>query len=395
MSTEIGTGVITTEHEQRGGQLIEVATSRQAQEVQAMIVVAKKFPRDEDEAVRRITTACRRTRLAEASMYKYARGGQDITGPSIRLAEALAQAWGNIDYGLIELSQEHGESQVMAYAWDMETNTRSSKVFTVKHLRSTKQGTYALTDPRDIYETVANQGARRVRSAILAVIPGDVQDLAIEQCTKTLTEGHSEPLVDRVRKMFLAFAEYGVTKEMIEARCQRSSESFTEQNLLDLRKIYMSLKDKMSAAEDWFVFTPPTTQDPSESSTDAPTESKTERKVREMKGRKKAADADNTTKTASPPEGGAAAEPATENKVEPPAAAVSPAPTPAAREAARGLPFYEDYSEQLLSCKDDVACRNVCSAMILPQKDMLSPEVYAEFLRMRDLMIAKLSRAAK
>jgi hypothetical protein len=74
---------------------------------------------------------------------------------------------------------------------------------------------------------------------------------------------------------------------------------------------------------------------------------------------------------------------------------VSPAPTPAVREAARGLPFYESYADSLMACKDAVACRNVCSAMILPQKDMLSPEVYAEFLRMRDLMIAKLSRAAK
>ena len=137
-----------------------MATTRQAQEVQAAMIVAKRFPRDERESCNRILNACNRRSLAESAIYSFSRGGSEVTGPSIRLAECLAQNWGNIDFGYIELEQKNGESQVMAYAWDLETNTRQSKVFSVPHIRKTKTGAYSLTDPRDIYEMVANQASR-------------------------------------------------------------------------------------------------------------------------------------------------------------------------------------------------------------------------------------------
>ena len=132
----------------------EMVISRQAQEVQAAMVIAKKFPRDEVQSFNRIMKACQRKTLAEQAMYEYPRGGTKVTGPSIRLAEAMAQNWGNLDYGIVELEQKNGESQVMAYAWDLETNTRQTKIFSVPHIRSTKKGNIALTDPRDIYELV-------------------------------------------------------------------------------------------------------------------------------------------------------------------------------------------------------------------------------------------------
>ena len=59
---------------------------------------------------------------------------------------------GNIDYGIIELEQKDGKSEMMAYAWDLETNTRVTKIFGVEHKRDTRNGSYALTDSRDIYE---------------------------------------------------------------------------------------------------------------------------------------------------------------------------------------------------------------------------------------------------
>src|SRR5690606_25443737 len=111
----------TSSHNSTPDGALTIATTRQAQEVQAAMVIAKKFPRDETESIGRVLRACRRRALAEVSQYAYPRGGNKITGPSIRLAEAIAQAWGNIDYGVIELEQTAGESTVMAYAWDLET----------------------------------------------------------------------------------------------------------------------------------------------------------------------------------------------------------------------------------------------------------------------------------
>lgn len=235
----------------------EMVTTRQAQEVQAAMVIAKKFPRDEVESYNRIMRACQRKSLAEQAMYEYPRGGTKVTGPSIRLAEAMAQNWGNLDFGIIELEQKNGESQVMAYAWDLETNTRQTKIFSVPHIRGTKKGNILLTDPRDIYELVANQGARRVRACILGVIPGDVQDAAVEQCNKTILSGEKKPLIDLVRDMASIFQqEFSISLELIEEYVGCKSEAFTMNDLMRLKRVYKSLKDGMAKREDFFNLKP-------------------------------------------------------------------------------------------------------------------------------------------
>ncbi|PAE75128.1 MULTISPECIES: hypothetical protein [Bacillus amyloliquefaciens group] len=231
----------------------EAMVSRQAQEVQAAMVIAKKFPRDVYAAFDRIKKACERRLLAENAVYEYPRGGTKVSGPSIRLAEALAQNWGNIDYGIMELEQKAGESSVMAYAWDLETNTRQTKIFTVKHERKAKGTVTKLNDARDIYEMVANQGARRVRSCILGVIPGDIVDAAVDMCQKTLINGHKEPLEDRLRNALSTFKkEFGITKEMIEEYIGSNVDAFTEQDFLKIGRIYTSLRDGMAKKEDYF-----------------------------------------------------------------------------------------------------------------------------------------------
>ncbi len=236
----------------------EMVVSRQAQEVQAAMVIAKKFPRDEVESFNRIMRSCQRKSLAEQSMYEYPRGGTKVTGPSIRLAEALAQNWGNLDFGIIELEQRNGESQVMAYAWDLESNTRQTKIFSVPHVRGTKNGNIPLTDPRDIYEMVANQGARRLRACILGIIPGDVIDAAVEQCRDTLVKGEKEPLIDRVRKMAKAFEDaYSVTLPMIEKYLGCKAEAFSENDFIRLKNVYKSLRDGMAKREDYFEISAP------------------------------------------------------------------------------------------------------------------------------------------
>ncbi|KKX53271.1 hypothetical protein [Brevibacillus borstelensis] len=231
----------------------QAMTGRQAQEVQMMLFAAKQFPRDENVAYAKIMKACSRKILAETAMYEYPRGGQKVTGPSIRLAEVLAQNWGNIDFGVIELEQKNGESSMMAYAWDLETNTRQTKVFTVKHERKAKGSINKLDDPRDIYEMTANQGARRVRACILGVIPGDFVEAAIKQCEITLKNGHKEPLSDRVRQALVLFErDYGVSKEMIEQYVGCKADSFSEQDFLKIGRVYNSLKDGMAKREDYF-----------------------------------------------------------------------------------------------------------------------------------------------
>lgn len=231
----------------------QAAQSREMSEVQSQIFLAKQFPRNEVQAEMKVIDACKRVSLAETALYEYPRGGQKVTGPSIRLAETIARYWGNINYGVKELEQKNGESTVVAYAWDMETNTRQEKVFQVKHARYSKGRMNNLTDPRDIYELVANNGARRLRACILGVIPGDVIDKAVEQCQHTLANGYEEPLKDRLIKALNWLKEnYGITQEMVEEQFTYKFESFTEQDFQKLRSISQSLKDGMAKREDFF-----------------------------------------------------------------------------------------------------------------------------------------------
>lgn len=232
---------------------MEMVSTRQMQEVQVQIIMAKKFPRNEIESYNRIMRACQRKSFAEKAEYEYPRGGQKVTGPSIRLAEVAAQNWGNIDFGIVELEQRNGESQVMAYAWDLETNTRQTKIFSVPHVRSTKKGNIPLTDPRDIYEMVANQGARRMRACILGVIPGDVIESAIARCHQTLLEGEKKPVIDIVKEMAEIFSkEFSVPLEAIEKYIGCKSTAFSMNDLIRLKKVYTSLKDGLAKREDFF-----------------------------------------------------------------------------------------------------------------------------------------------
>lgn len=231
----------------------EMVTSRQTQEVQGQIIMAKRFPRDYVASCNRIMQACQRKGLAEKAMYEYPRGGTKVVGPSIRLAEALAQNWGNMSFGIVELEQKAGESQVMAYAWDLETNTRQEKIFSVPHVRGTKKGNVALKDPRDIYEMVANQGARRLRACILGIIPGDVVEDAMEQCNQTLIGQSEKPLIDLVKSMASAFkSDFAVPLEAIEKYIGCKSEAFSMNDLVRLKRVYTSLKDGMAKREEIF-----------------------------------------------------------------------------------------------------------------------------------------------
>ena len=230
----------------------EALSVRSAKEVEAAIFVANRNPRNEDTALKRILGACSRKTLAENAMYQYSRGGQDVSGPSIRLAETLARCWGNIQCGVIELDQRNGMSTCEAYAWDCETNTRESKIFQVPHVRSTKTGNKQLSDARDIYETVANLAARRKRACILAIIPVDIQEAAIHQCEETL-QANVDITPETIQKLIDVFKSFGVTREMIEEKIQRKLEAITVNNVLRLRKIATSLRDGMSKTEDFFA----------------------------------------------------------------------------------------------------------------------------------------------
>src|SRR5262245_50625006 len=89
------------------GSVEQALVQREVAEVQAAMAIAQKFPRNPIAAVDRILNECTRVGLAESAVYSFSRGGADIMGPSIRLAEVLARNWGNLSCGVTELSRRN------------------------------------------------------------------------------------------------------------------------------------------------------------------------------------------------------------------------------------------------------------------------------------------------
>lgn len=226
------------------------------QEVQAMCILAKRFPRDVTQCYTAVMKELERYSLAKVALYSYPRGGQTVTGASIRLLEVVARNFKNLKYGIKELSRGNGVSECESYCWDLEANNHKSIPFQIRHVRDTRQGPKPLTDERDIYEMVANFGTRRMRNCIQSMIPGDIMEDALQKAKDTIEKGDkSLPFDQRVRNMVLAFdRDFGVTQEMIEDRYKHPVAQLNKDEFVELFGIYNSLKDKQAKREEFFTF---------------------------------------------------------------------------------------------------------------------------------------------
>lgn len=231
---------------------VAVEASRAISEAQGKLMLAKQFPRNYTTCYANAIQACQRKGFAEKAFFSYPRAGQTVTGVTIRFAEELCRCYTNVDYGIKELSHEEGKSEMQAYCWDLETNTISSQNFTVEHILETKNGNRKLTSQRDIYERTANDGARRLRSRILAILPPDLVEDCILECKKTLAGQNDIPLIDKIKNMVTGFAKIGVTKEMLEKRLGHTVESANADELVEYVGIYNGLKQKETTISDWF-----------------------------------------------------------------------------------------------------------------------------------------------
>lgn len=245
------------------GQGTVVEQTRAIAEVHAAIVVAQQCPRDEDRAVRQMKHACAQQHLAKRAFYSYPRAGEVIQGPSIDLARELARVWGNVQYGIAELRRddEEGFSEMQAFAWDVETNTRNAHVFIVPHKRNTKNGVKNLTDLRDIYENNANQGARRVREAIFAVLPRWFTEEAQELCHSTISGVSGDELAKRIESIVGAYSRSGITLQQLEDRVGKPRADWTGDEFASLDVLYQSLKRREISKDEAFPPAQPTTDD--------------------------------------------------------------------------------------------------------------------------------------
>lgn len=242
------------------GQATAIEQSRAVAEVQAAIVVAQQCPRNMDRAVRDMEQSCSRRALAERAFYSMPRAGEVVSGPSIDLARELARCFGNIQYGVSELRRddEQGFSEMQAFAWDVENNTRNAMIFIVPHKLSTRKGIKALTSMDDIYLNNANQGARRVRETIFAVLPKWFTEEAQELCHRTLSAMTPEQVQEKADMAVANFDRGGVTLAQLEARVGRPRREWNADDVTALGVLFQSLKRREISKDEAFPPAPVT-----------------------------------------------------------------------------------------------------------------------------------------
>ena len=233
-------------------QATAVEQSRAVAEVLAAVEVAQRMPRNVEFAKAEMRRACDEYALASRAFYRYPRGGKTVTGASVHLAREAARCWGNIDYGIAELARRGDHSEMKAWAWDQQTNARPSTTFIVPHQRDADGKRVPLETDRDVYENNANQGGRRVRQMIFAVLPVWFVQEAEDRCRATIERGDGRPLEERIESAVDRFAELGVGVDRLELKVGRQRAQWNARDLADLTVVHGSIRRGEVSIDDEF-----------------------------------------------------------------------------------------------------------------------------------------------
>lgn len=242
-------------------QATAVEQARAVAEVAAAVRVAQENPRDEVRAVARMRQTCSQPALADRAFYSVPRAGGRVEGSSVHLARSLAACWGNVDYGIRELKRddEAGESEMQAWAWDQESNVRSSRSFVVPHARmvgSARRGDKRrerLDDLGDIANNNNSVAARAVRETIFTILPVWFTAEAEAICAATLNgQGGEKPLAAQVADMVSNYERLGVTRGQLEAYLALPTSEWTAQTLGALRVLGGEISRGEKRVEDEF-----------------------------------------------------------------------------------------------------------------------------------------------
>lgn len=231
-------------------------------EVESAIIVAKKFPRNEDAAYGRLMKSCERASFADLVRYSYPRGGQQIEGPSVNLLREAARCWANIRHGCDIVHDDDEIRTVRGWAWDVESNTKASQDATFHKLIFRKKGGWVKPDERDLRELTNKHGAICVRNCLKAVMPADLIDEAMRIARETLEKDAANDPEEARRKMIRAFQGIGVSVDNLEAYLGHPLKQASPTEVANLRAVWKSISDGNST---WAEYAPKPVPEPATS----------------------------------------------------------------------------------------------------------------------------------
>lgn len=224
-------------------------------EIDIQIATAKQYPRDINRVLNTIATyATMDKETAEDCFYvlrrKDANGNDNvIEGLSIRMAEIIAGAWGNLRVQTRIIGNDGRKITAQAVCHDLETNFAVCK--TVDRRITTKSGkTYS----EDMQVVTGNAAASiAFRNAVLAVIPKAVTKRVINE-VKKVALGQSIDLEQSRQNVIKYFAKLGVKQEQLFLYLGVNSvQEIDKQKIFELRATANAIKEGTTSVEECFV----------------------------------------------------------------------------------------------------------------------------------------------
>lgn len=224
-------------------------------EIDIQIATAKQYPRDINRVLNTIATyATMDKETAEDCFYvlrrKDANGNDNvIEGLSIRMAEIIAGAWGNLRVQTRIIGNDGRKITAQAVCHDLETNFAVCK--TVDRRITTKSGkTYS----EDMQVVTGNAAASiAFRNAVLAVIPKAVTKRVINE-VKKVALGQSIDLEQSRQNVIQYFAKLGVKQEQLFLYLGVNSvQEIDKQKIFELRATANAIKEGTTSVEECFV----------------------------------------------------------------------------------------------------------------------------------------------
>ena len=233
----------------------DMLTAINRAEVDIQISTAKQYPRDVNAVLNKIATYATMDReTAEDCFYVLRRkdaNGQDavIEGLSVRMAEIIAGAWGNLRVQTRIIGNDGRMITAQAVCHDLETNFAVSKE--VKRSIMTKKG---YTYSQDMQVVTGNAAASiALRNAVLTVIPKAVTKRIINEVRKVAL-GQSIDLETSRQNIIAYFGKMGVTQQQILDHLGiKDLKEIDQQAVFELRGTANAIKEGTTTVQETFV----------------------------------------------------------------------------------------------------------------------------------------------
>lgn len=219
-------------------------------ELDVQIATAKQYPRNPSTFLKDAMEMISMDEATAAScFYCLPRGGSQIKGPSIRLAEIAASCWGNIHAATRIVDNDGRFITAQGVAWDLEKNLKIS-VDVRKAITDRNGKTYA-----EHMQVTTGQAAcaTALRNAILKVVPKAFVDRLYESAVK-FAVGDQKTFSSRRVEVFARFNKMGIETAKILGFFRKTSiEEFDSDELATLIGVGTSIKDGSTSIDKAFT----------------------------------------------------------------------------------------------------------------------------------------------